>query len=97
MMITNEINRLQQKSRWVRRQILKMSTRAGEGRVGSAFSCTEILVSLFYGHILHFNIKDPEWDERNRFVVSKSPGAIGLYPILADLGFFPKGELEIFY
>jgi transketolase len=71
-----------------------MCVRTGEGRVASAFSCTEILVALFYGGILRYDISNPEWEERDRFVMSKSPGVVGLYPVLSDLGFFPEIELD---
>ena len=73
-----------------------MCTRAGEGRIASAFSCTEILVALFQGGILRFDTNNPQWEGRDRFIMSKSPGAVGLYPILADLGFFPNAELDRF-
>jgi len=93
MPISN-INELQKKARRVRQEVLEMCARGGEGRVASAFSCTEILVALFYGGILSFDPKHPQWEGRDRFIMSKSPGVVGLYPILSDLGFFPNSELE---
>ncbi len=89
-----DINELKKKARQFRHQVLEMCTRAGEGRVASAFSCMEILVALFHGGILHFDIHNLNWDKRDRFIMSKSPGVVGLYPVLADLGFFPGSELE---
>ena len=73
-----------------------LTIRGGEGRVASAFSCTEILVALFYGGILRFDPKNLQWEDRDRFIMSKSPGTVGLYPILSDLGFFPSQEIEKF-
>lgn len=93
-MVIKDTDKLQKKARWVRREVLEMCARAGEGRVASALSCTEILVALFMGGILRFDPKKPRWEERDRFVLSKSPGAVGLYPILSDLGFFDSIELE---
>ena len=58
-MAITRIDELQKKARWVRQEVLEMCVRAGEGRVASAFSCTEILVALFYGGILRFDPKQP--------------------------------------
>ena len=87
-------SKLEQEAGRVRRQILEMCVTAGEGRVASALSCTDLLVALFTGGILHYDSKDPRWEGRDRFIMSKSPGAVGLYPILENLGFFPAEELD---
>jgi transketolase len=92
----NKIEKLEQKAKSARQEVLEMCIRAGEGRIASAFSCIELLVALFQGKILRFNPDDLQWDGRDRFIMSKSPGAVGLYPILCDLGFFPNAELEKF-
>ena len=93
-MPVDKIDKLQTKARLSRQEVLEMCTRAGEGRVASAFSCTEILVALFQGGILRFDTKNLQWEGRDRFIMSKSPGAVGLYPILCDLGFFSSTELD---
>lgn len=87
---------LRDKASWVRRTVLQMATRAQSGHVSTAFSQTELLVALYYGGILRFDPKQKDWDGRDRFILSKGQGGIGLYPILADLGYFPLEELEIF-
>jgi transketolase len=87
---------LESKARWLRREILEMCAKAGTGHVSSAFSCVEIAVALYYGGILRFDAQNPSWDERDRFIISKGHSGIAVYPILADLGFFPKDELEKF-
>lgn len=89
------INKLEEKANWVRRQTLEMCVRANTGFLASAFSSVELLVALYYGDILRFNAANPEWDERDRFFLSKGH-AITLYPILADLGFFSISELDRF-
>jgi transketolase len=73
-----------------------MGVAANGGHPGGTFSCTDILVALYYGGILHFDPHNPHWDERDRFILSKGHGGLALYPILADLGFFPISELESF-
>ena len=92
-MDNDKIAALQKKANWARQEILEMCIRAGEGRIASSFSCTEVIVALFEGGILRFDPRNLQWDGRDRFIMSKSPGAAGLYPILSDVGFFPDSEL----
>ena len=87
---------LEEKARWVRHKVIEMAVWANSGHISTAFSQTELLVALYYGGILRYDPKNPKWDGRDRFVLSKGQGGIGLYPILADVGYFPPGELEIF-
>ena len=89
-------NYLKKKANYIRNQILDMCVRAGTGHVTSSFSCTELLVALYYGGILRYDISNPKWNERDRFILSKGQSSVILYPILADLGFFPKKELDRF-
>jgi transketolase len=84
------------KARWVRQRILEMASRAGCGHIASSFSCVEILVALYFGGSLRFDAAAPERPDRDRFVLSKAQAALALYPVLADLGFFPLHELETF-
>jgi transketolase len=87
---------LEAKALWVRQRILEMATRAGCGHIASSFSCTEVLVSLYYGGFFHCDPSDPQSPGRDRFVLSKAQAALALYPVLADVGFFPASELETF-
>ncbi len=90
------INELKEKANYIRNQILDMCVRAGTGHVNSSFSCAEILTALYYGGILRFDPKNPKWQGRDRFILSKGHASVILYPILADLGFFPVEELNRF-
>lgn len=85
---------LQAKAKWVRQQVLESCLAAGGGHIAPSFSCTEILVALHYGGILNIDPKDPTWEDRDRFILSKGQACIALYAILADMGFFPVKELE---
>lgn len=78
----------------VKSQTLLLHRRAPETRIASSLSAVEILVALYYGGYLRFRADRPGWEERDRFIASKGHGSIALYPILADLGFFPADELE---
>jgi transketolase len=83
-----------EKSRWVWRETLKVHRRAPETRLASSLSPIEIFVALYYGGVLEFNAGAPLAEARDRCIISKGHGSICMYPILADLGFFPPQELE---
>lgn len=85
---------LKEKARWVRTETLKLHKRAPETRLASSLSDIEIFVVLYYGGILSYDPKNLKWEDRDRLIVSKGHGAVSLYPILADLNFFGKEELE---
>lgn len=68
---------------------------AGSGHYGPSFSCMDILVSLYYGQ-LRVRPTDPTWPGRDRFVMGKGHAISALYPILAQLGYFPAAELDTF-
>lgn len=85
---------LEAKALWVRRKTLDMIASGGSGHIGGSYSCTEILVSLYYGGLMKQDPRNPGWEERDRFIASKGHGALGLYPVLADLGYFPVSELD---
>ncbi|MCB1822246.1 MAG: transketolase [Candidatus Competibacteraceae bacterium] len=84
---------LRRKADWVWRETLRIHRRSPETRVASALSCIEILVALYYGGLLRYDPTLPRCPDRDRFIASKGHGAISLYPILADLGFFPTEAL----
>lgn len=85
---------LRQKADWVRRETLRIHGLAPETRIASSLSPVEILTALYYGDVLRFDSHNPLWDGRDRFIASKGHGCIALYPILADLGFITKQELD---
>ena len=85
---------LKEKVQWVRREMLKLHKHAPESRIASCLSDVEIFVALYYGGILNYNPQNPSDENRDRFIISKGHGAVSLYPVLADLGFFEKKELQ---
>ena len=68
---------------------------AGRGHIASAFSLVEIL-NVLYEKVLTFDSKNPLWDNRDRFILSKGHGCLSLYSVLARKGFFDKKELDQF-
>lgn len=79
----------------VRRDILIMLHAAGSGHPGGSLSEVEILLALYYYKLRH-DPKDPAWEGRDRFVLSKGHACPGLYTVLAHRGFFPSEELLTF-
>ncbi len=91
-----KIDQLIRKSAEIRLKILETALRAGKGHVPPAFSWVEIGVSLFYGGTLQIKPSEPDWPDRDRFILSKGHGCLTLYAILSDLGFFSQDELDTF-
>ncbi len=85
---------LREKSGWVRKETLNIHKIAPDTRIASSLSDVEIFVALYYGNILKFDAKNINWEDRDRLIISKGHGAVSLYPILADFGFFNKNELN---
>ena len=87
---------LEHKANQIRNKILQMCISTG-GHIVSSLSCVDILVTLYYGGNLNFDANNPEWEDRDRFFLSKGHGEAALYAVLADLGFFPASWLETRY
>lgn len=85
-----------ERSQWLRRELFEMVMRQRQGHIPSSYSAVEILVSLFYGGVANIVKGKPRSPGRDRVIVSKGHAAMAMYPILADLGFFPKEELSRF-
>ena len=72
--------------------ILAMTTSAGSGHPGGSLSCVEILCTLYY-KIMNHHPDNPDWEDRDRFILSKGHAAPALYSILVHCGYFPDTEL----
>lgn len=90
----NLLDFLKCKCIWIKEKTLEIHKIAPETRLASSLSPIEIFVALYYGRVLKYNPKNIKWENRDRLIVSKGHGAISLYPIFADLGFFKLKELE---
>lgn len=86
---------LENKAKEIRRSIVEMIYNSGTGHIGGSLSSTDILVTLYY-KILRIDPRNPEWSERDRFILSKGHSVEGYYSILADLGFISKEELKTY-
>ncbi len=83
---------LQEKTKEVRREIIKMLQEAGSGHPGGSLSAAEIMTVLYFNE-MKVRPSEPSWPERDRFVISKGHAAPVLYAVLALAGFFPKEKL----
>ncbi len=88
------VKKLEDKALQIRLDILNAIKIAKKGHIGGSYSIVEILVALYYGEILSFDPSNPEWEERDRCLLSKGHAGVAQYAVLADLGFFPKEELN---
>jgi transketolase len=68
---------------------------AGAGHLGGPFSAIDLLVGLYFDR-LRLDPERPDWEDRDRFILSKGHSAIGLYSVLALRGFYPVEELDTF-
>lgn len=83
---------LDRRSKDLRMKILQAFEAGRRGHLGSAFSLVEMLRVLYDG-VLRFDPARPDWEGRDRMILSKGHGCLALYAILADKGFFPESEL----
>ena len=79
----------------IRRRCVEMTHEAGASHIGSDFSAADIIASL-YADVLRYDAKNPQWRDRDRFVMSKGHASAALYAALAECGFFPVEELKTF-
>ena len=90
-----EIKALPEKSRFIRRELLKMIHAGGSGHPGGSLSVTDILVALYY-HEMQIDPNQPNSPDRDRLFLSKGHAAPAQYCVLADMGFFPQSWKEGF-
>lgn len=86
---------LDSRSLYLRRLVIRAFEGGMRGHLGSSMSLIEI-VRVIYDHCLNFNVANPEWENRDRFILSKGHGCLALYAILADKGFVAMDDLDLF-
>ena len=89
-MSTSELKEIARKCRV---EIVKMVYRAQAGHPGGSLSEID-LISALYGNYLRVKPNEPNWDDRDRFILSKGHASPGMYAILAEMGFITKEDLE---
>ena len=91
-MSTADLERLRERAQFVRTETVRLIEVAKSGHYTSVFSSAEIFSVLYY-HTMRIS-DDPKWPDRDRLILSKGHCAVGVYPILADKGYFPKEWLD---
>lgn len=79
----------------IRRYALRMGEVQGQGYVGQALGMADIL-AIAYRHALNYRPDEPEWEGRDRFLLSHGHYAIALYAALLEAGILPESELETY-
>ncbi len=83
---------LARRARW---EVIKTVTSNKAGHIGGPLSMMDLLVSLYFGE-LRVRPEEPDWPDRDRFILSKGHAAIGLYAVLALRGYLDVDELSSF-
>jgi len=90
-----ELKRLQDKAKTIREDIVYVTEKCGGSHIGGAMSQTDVMVALYY-KFMKIDPKNPTWEERDRFILSKGHGGVGHAVVLADAGYYEKSLLDDF-
>lgn len=90
-----QIRELRKYSAILRKHIIDQVYNAQSGHPGGSLSCADIITVLYF-NVMKVDPKNPQWEDRDRFVLSKGHCSPALYAALAEKGFFPKEELPKF-
>ena len=91
----DEIARLEDMARRIRVAVIRTVARVKVGHVGGPLSAADILAAL-YGRILRIRPDEPDWPDRDRFILSKGHCALGQYGAMALTGYFELDEMHTF-
>ena len=83
---------LKEMAKKLRRHVITMIATAGSGHPGGSLSAADIITALYF-KVLRHDPRNPQWSERDRFILSKGHAAPILYAALAEAGYFPVAEL----
>ena len=89
------IEQLEERARNIRINIVRMIAAGGSGHPGGSLSAADILAALYFD-TMRLDPKRPDWEDRDRFVLSKGHAAPALYAVLAEREFFPEDWLWTF-
>jgi transketolase len=84
---------LQEVARKLRRHVITMIATAGSGHPGGSLSAADIIAALYF-KVMRHDPDNPQWPERDRFILSKGHAAPILYAALGEAGYFPVAELS---
>lgn len=87
------MTKIQQTVRDIRKTIYKMAYYAGGGHMGASFSMADIISVLYFDNVLRYDAANPDWPDRDKFILSKGHACYALYAVLAKAGYFSEDEL----
>ncbi|WP_434802968.1 transketolase [Paracoccus albus] len=90
---TETVARLRDRAQFIRLETIRLIEIAKTGHYSSVFSAAEMFAALYYD-VMKLRPGQPDWDGRDRFTIGKGHAAVGLFPIYADLDFFPTEWLD---
>lgn len=82
-------------ARELRMTVIDVMTWSGGAHVGGSLSCLDLLTALYFKY-LKIDPENPDWEERDRFILSKGHAAAGYIPVLSRRGYFPHEQLKTF-
>lgn len=91
----NEKQMLLDTARSLRLTIVDVMSWSGGAHIGGSLSIADILAILYFKY-LNVKPEDPQWEDRDRFILSKGHTAAGYIPVLAKKGYFPEEDLKSF-
>lgn len=95
MMKTHDTVELEKTAATLRSRIIETSSKTGTPHLGSCLSCVDILTALYFG-VLSIDPANPKAANRDRCILSKGHGAMGLFHVLAARGFYPLSDLDTY-
>lgn len=91
----NDVLDLKIKATQIRLDLINMIYESKSGHIGGSLSSADILTVLYY-NVMNVDPNNPNWEERDRFILSKGHSVEAYYSVLADKGYFPKEELKTY-
>lgn len=92
---SEEFLTLENKARELRKLTIDTVKAASGGHIGGALSAIDILTILYHKY-MNIDANNPNWEDRDRFILSKGHIGVGYAPVLADKGFFPIDMLSTY-
>ena len=89
----NELNRIRERAREIRRDSIYMIHKAGAGHPGGSLSAADLLAALYFRE-LRIDPQHPQWPDRDRFILSKGHCCPALYAALCARGYFGREQLD---
>jgi transketolase len=93
--VKQDVSELERLAAQVRADCVRAVYTAKGGHLGGPLSCADILVALYF-RVMKVRAEEPDWPDRDRFILSKGHSSIALYATLAARGYFPRDELMTF-